>query len=250
MACSRRASLPNASHAHRTGGSPSRAIPSSRNRRVRASIVTAITCPTSTGSTLVSTSAATTSGRSRPCATTAAWSAARSIALLRANGDCRARPSRSVSVTMPTTVPVPSVTGRWWIPRSSIPRSTSPTRVSADTVTIGLVTISATVASELRPAARTRERRSRSVTIPQSSPTLMRSEDTRCSVIRDATSATVASGGAVTGGRRTCAPTVASMSGISVGVRLGSKRRRATDARNRVPPALWSSSSARLRGIK
>jgi hypothetical protein len=66
MACSRRASLPNASHAHRTGGSPSRAMPSSRNRRVRASIVTAITCPTSTGSTLVSTSAATTSGRSRP----------------------------------------------------------------------------------------------------------------------------------------------------------------------------------------
>ena len=75
------------------------------------SIATAMTCPTSIGSTFASTSAHTVSGRPRAASVTAGASIARSMSAFSANGVFCSKPMRSVSVTTPRTTPDPSTTG-------------------------------------------------------------------------------------------------------------------------------------------
>lgn len=73
---------------------------------------------------------------------------------------------------------------------------------SEETVWTGNVMTSATLVSAGRPAARTRDRRSRSVRIPQLPSHGISNEEILSRAIRDAASATTPSAGKVTGGRR------------------------------------------------
>jgi hypothetical protein len=104
-------------------------------------------------------------------------------------------------VTTPTSSPRRS-TGRWWTPASRSAVHAWYTGVPAGTVRSGRVTTAPTRVSGPSPSARTRPRKSRSVTIPGGSPRT-RTEDARASRIARAASATVASAATHTGGRRT-----------------------------------------------
>jgi hypothetical protein len=106
-------------------------------------------------------------------------------------------------VTMPTSRPA-SVTGRWWMPRSTIVSSISATVASAWVAISGVVMTAATGVSRSVPGATTRLRRSRSVRNPSGSlgSPVTTTEDTCSSRMRSAAARTVSSGPQVTSGRR------------------------------------------------
>jgi hypothetical protein len=109
--------------------------------------------------------------------------------------------------------------------------ASAPVRPAA-TVTAGLVITAATGSSADRPAATTRERKSRSVRIPSSSPASTTTHVTPAAVMRCAASRIVASGAQTTSGRRTSFSTGWSAGSVA-GSRAGASRPRASSDRER-----------------
>ena len=97
----------------------------------------------------------------------------------------------SLLVATPIISP-PSVTGRWWVPRSPITSIASNTSASLAMVRTGDVITSRSGACVSTPFATTRERKSRSVTIPGSVAPVTIKLEIACSSISRAPSAMVA----------------------------------------------------------
>ena len=124
------------------------------------------------------------------------------IALRRWKGVRVSTAIRSVSEMTPITRPDASTTGRWRTPRSSMSSSASAPVTSSAMVVAGAVITCDTGVSAGTPAATTRSRRSRSVTMPNPSPRSTSTDDELASTMRRAASCTVAAGAAITGSPR------------------------------------------------
>ena len=107
----------------------------------------------------------------------------------------------------PSTAPVGERTGKCLKPLSSMSNNTSPARRSAGTVSAGAVIASDTGVSGERPTARTRERRSRSVRMPSDEPRSTTTAVAPRALISRAASRIEVSGGQITAGERSRAPT-------------------------------------------
>ena len=143
-----------------------------------------------------------------------------------ATGPCEVCLSRSVSVTRPRISPS-RTTGRWWTLASRSTVQASCTGIEPSTVLTGRERTRATGVSGPSPWARTRTRKSRSVTMPGVSPRTM-TDETRCSTMVRAASPTVAVSSTQTAARRTRVSTGAARSTRKVATgecsRLDSRR--------------------------
>ena len=220
---SRRPKLPSESHARSAGGGPCSATASSINRRTSAS--------TTTDSTPLMRMAARPAACiaisvARSCGTVArrpAASDASAIARRSMIGVWVSFASRSTSVATPISSPPLETTGTCRMPRSIISSISSSPVCSGRTVTTGVVITSPTGVSTGRPAATTRERRSRSVTIPNSPcPASTRIELTPCSSIRAAASRRGTPGSQTTGRLRTSTRTASCPTSRSSVLAVGS----------------------------
>ena len=196
------------SHAHRTGAGPRSAWASSISRRSTASPTLVTTRPVSWAEVPWRTRPATTRSRRSATAATASASAALDTSPTRWTGSACSSRSRSVEVTMPTGLPLPSTRGRWWMLRRTSSSSTSRASWSGLPVTGSGVMTSATGVVSSRPRATTRLRRSRSVRMPtRRGPSVTSTDEIRSRSISTAASRTVVSRATVTGVRATRSPT-------------------------------------------
>ena len=145
----------------------------------------------------------------------------------------------------PAMEPSGRVTGKWCTPSANIASSASPTSAFSGSVFTGNVAISSRGVSGLRCDASTRERRSRSVTMPQPSRIATSRLETRSAVIRSAAPSTDIPGSAVTGARRTKPPTGRNgRPGGSNDSNPASRRSRILPSTNSCPADVPSTSSA------
>jgi hypothetical protein len=197
---SRRARLPDTNQVNGAGGSPAAATASSISRRVSASITTERTAATCSAATRASLRATIIEFSPAAAAASSAGLAARAMARRSRNGWRACADIRSASSTTPRTWPAADRTGTWWMLRSSMSSRTSPASRPAGTVYAGSVMTAETGVSGLRPAATTRERKSRSVTMPsrsavRTSTALAPSAVIRCAAARIGSPAAHSSGG-------------------------------------------------------
>ena len=152
-------------------------------------------------------SAITVSGSAAAASATSPGSAPRAIEARSRNGARRSFAIRSTSSSTPSSR-LPAVsTGRCLIPRSSISSSASVPVRSADTVQAGAVITSDSGVPGPAPAATTRVRMSRSVTIPSRSPRSTTTQVAPASAMRRAASWTLISGGQTSAGALISSPT-------------------------------------------
>ena len=158
--------LPSESQANSAGGAPSDSIASSIIRRISASPTIEITLLMWAVARSARWSVMTVE-RSLPAASrSSSFVFASAMAPRRTNGVCASAATRSMPTITPSTSDRDERTGTWRTLLSSIASITSAPVCSAPTVTIGAVITSLTGASTGTPPTITRERKSRSVTIP------------------------------------------------------------------------------------
>ena len=227
------------------------AIVRSIKRLVAASIETATAWPTWTGSTSARASARMIPGSLRGSSLTPSALRARSIAVRYANASVRSSPIMSVSVTTPITRPLESPGDVMDTVLEHREEHVLDHHVRSKRDDRQLIT-SWTGVSELRPVARIRVRRSRSVRIPRP-PFLRRGGEIRSRAISAEASLTDVAGGQVTGARRISCPTGASRGSNRPSSRRSIARydsaagdsRQGTPTRLRSRTLLWRQGSAR-----
>ena len=220
---SRRPKLPSESQPISTGAGPCSAIASSISRRTSASTTTESTPLIRLAGRPAACIAINVEFRWPTVGRRAARSPASAIARRSMSGVCVSLARRSMSVATPMSSPALETTGTWRMPRSIISSISSSPVCSGRAVITGAVITSPTGVSSGRPAATTRERRSRSVTIPSSpSPRSTRIALTPRSSIRAAASRSDTSGSHTTGRFWTSTRTVSWPTSRSVALAVGS----------------------------
>ena len=143
------------------------------------------------------------------------------------------------------------VTGEWCTPSANIASSASATSACSGSVFTGNVAISSTGVSGLRCDASTRDRRSRSVTMPHPWRIGTSRQETCSAAIRSAAADTLIPGSAATGERRTNPPTARNENpGGSIAPCPAASRARIVPKTNDRPadvPRISSATSARIR---